>query len=235
MLILNKKLLSEANVTIVESTLLSSFDPSEFSLSNIPNLQSLNLQSIAKVCSTDQKTVELVITELMAQLAACFKRGDNLRMGFKVGRLVARGGQLNWKPVNDQADQNQTQEDDQASRFSRTGTSMVSSVHRKDLSVVTPSVFSRMRSTGRNTVGTSAGWHAANPNPQLGSRPYQGVREMGYEAYLSSTDPLQEMMRFGKKVACPPGQTSEQLMQEHLRQMREKLDVKNLAKSQKLS
>ena len=91
MLILNKRLLSEANVTIAESPLLSSFDPSEFPLSNIPNLQQLNLQSIARVCSTDQKTVELVMTEMMAQLAACFKRGDNLRMGFKVGRLVSRG------------------------------------------------------------------------------------------------------------------------------------------------
>ena len=112
---------------------------------------------------------------------------------------------------------------------------MVSSVQRKDLSVATPSLFSRMRSTGRNVLGSSAGFHAANPNPQIGGRPYKGIREMGYDTYLSTADPMQEIMRFGKKVACPSSQTSEQLMQEHLRQMRDKLNVQNLAKSQKLS
>lgn len=52
----------------------------------------LNLQSVAKVCYTDLMTVDLVVKEMIAQIKQNLKYGANLRILFKVGKLISRGG-----------------------------------------------------------------------------------------------------------------------------------------------
>lgn len=46
---------------------------------------------------------------------------------------------------------------------------------------------------------------------------------MGYRHYYENADPLQEVIRFGKKVNYELKLTNDEIMQDHLRKMRERL------------
>ena len=63
----------------------------------------------------------------------------------------------------------------------------------------------------------------ANPNPQPFENKYKGVREMGYQKYESVVDPT-DIVKFGKRVNYEQKLTSDAVMEEHLSQMREKLN-----------
>jgi len=62
----------------------------------------------------------------------------------------------------------------------------------------------------------------ANPNPQPFEVRFKGVRDMGYQTYESVVDPT-DIVKFGKRVNYENKVTSDAVMDEHLKQMRDKL------------
>lgn len=99
----------------------------------------------------------------MTQLRSHIKKGVNIRLAFKIGRLATRnGGEVNWKSFNDEGKISDTR-----SRFSTTTTNfsraMVNSCKRQQLSVFTPSVQKTRISSIRSTKTDQ--FHIANPNP----------------------------------------------------------------------
>ena len=54
------------------------------------------MASISRVCSTDIVTVEMILKEIVAQLRHQLKKGNKIRMMFKIGKLISQNGQLNW-------------------------------------------------------------------------------------------------------------------------------------------
>ena len=63
----------------------------------------------------------------------------------------------------------------------------------------------------------------ANPNPQGYDTKYKGVREMGYSKYENVVDPT-DIVKFGKRVNYENKLTSDAVMEEHLSQMRAKMN-----------
>ena len=97
---------------------------------------------------------------------------------------------------------------------------MVSSVRRKDLSVMTPSV-TRSR-TSSQVTSDQMSFHISNPNPQNFASRFKGVRDVGYKNFERLIDPT-DIIKFGKKVDYDNRPSCDAVMQEHLRQMREKV------------
>lgn len=63
---------------------------------------------------------------------------------------------------------------------------------------------------------------------------FRGIREIGYRDFLKNQNPLDQMSRFGKKVNYETKYSNEQLMQDHINQIKQKLDNKKASKSEKL-
>lgn len=68
----------------------------------------------------------------------------------------------------------------------------------------------------------------SNPNPQLFGNKFYGVRDVGYSKYEKQIDPT-DVIKFGKKVNYESKMSNEQVMEEHLRQMREKMETNKLS------
>lgn len=66
-------------------------------------------------------------------------------------------------------------------------------------------------------------FNVSNPNPQNGDMIFKGARDVGYNKFYAGQDPLNEMVKFGKKVDYYKKMTNDQLMQDHLKQIRDKL------------
>ena len=77
--------------------LISTYDPIQGEGQNISGMQHINLASIAKVCDTDILTIELVMKEIVAQIKYQLQKGSSLRLMFKIGKLISKGGELSWK------------------------------------------------------------------------------------------------------------------------------------------
>ena len=93
---------------------------------------------------------------------------------------------------------------------------------------MTPSV-AKTRSQAHNlSLDESRQFHMANPNPQPYPQRFKGVRELGYKQFEKQIDPT-DVIRFGKKVNYDNKLTSDQVMQEHLRQMREKMQLNKMS------
>jgi hypothetical protein len=67
----------------------------------------------------------------------------------------------------------------------------------------------------------------ANPNPQQHNARFKGVRDVGYADYQKLIDPT-DVIKFGKKVNYETRTTNDQVMDEHLRQMRDKMEYTKL-------
>lgn len=52
------------------------------------------------------------------------------------------------------------------------------------------------------------------------------MRTIGYNKYFEGKDQYTEMIRFGKKVDYSTKLSNEQLMEEHLKQIRDKMNYK---------
>ena len=63
----------------------------------------------------------------------------------------------------------------------------------------------------------------ANPNPQPYDQRFKGVRDLGYSQYEKQIDPT-DVIKFGKRVNYESKLTSDVVMEEHLKQMREKME-----------
>ena len=98
--------------------------------------------------------------------------------------------------------------------------------HLRGLSVVTPSIFTKKSKTNRS----SSIFHPSNPNPQKEEKKrYKGVRDIGYHEYERKVDPL-DIVKFGKRVSYESKMTQEEVMKDHLNQMR--LNIMNSKNSQ---
>lgn len=65
--------------------------------------------------------------------------------------------------------------------------------------------------------------HMANPNPQAYGNKFRGIRDSGYSR-LKDIDPT-DIIKFGKKVNYEKKLTHDEVMQEHLKQIRHKMEV----------
>jgi hypothetical protein len=52
------------------------------------------MASVARVCDTDIISVEMIVKEIAAQIKYQIQSGKNVRLMFKIGKLVTRGGEL---------------------------------------------------------------------------------------------------------------------------------------------
>ena len=59
----------------------------------------MNLTAIAKVCKTDILTIENILKEIIIQLKLAIQKGLNIRLMFKVGKLIIKNGAISWKNV----------------------------------------------------------------------------------------------------------------------------------------
>jgi hypothetical protein len=84
---------------------------------------------------------------------------------FKVGRLATRNGEINWKSLKE-IDDGGAPNTDQFSKFSAkmTNYSTTNSMHRKNLSVSTPSII-KSRMPSMNSSNRDNKFHLSNPNP----------------------------------------------------------------------
>ena len=129
---------------------------------------------MARVCSTDAATVEKIYNEILAQLKRQLQQRNHVRMTFKVGRLLSKNGELQWKSSQDDFGRmdGALKKNPENSRYSKSNISkaMVGSQAKKDLSVLTPSIAARSRvrsvalSADQNTFKARS-FHMANPNP----------------------------------------------------------------------
>lgn len=147
---------------------------------------------------------------------------------FKIGKLISKNGEITWKTFREEDKMNKTFHGD-PTLDSRAGSNyskiMVGSQYRKDMSVMTPSI-TKTRATSHAT-STQRSFHMANPNPQKYPQKFKGVRELGYQGFEKLIDPT-DVIKFGKKVNYETRPTNDQIMEEHLRQMREKMEFNKL-------
>jgi hypothetical protein len=86
----------------MEDKYIGSYDPCDGANGELTaGSMHLNPASIAKVCYTDLMSLDLVVKEILAQLKDHIKKGANLRVLFKVGKLVSKGGQLTFKSLGE--------------------------------------------------------------------------------------------------------------------------------------
>lgn len=93
------------------------------------------------------------------------------------------------------------------------------------MSVLTPSI-AKTRAFS-NVTSEQKSFHMANPNPQQHNARFKGVRDVGYADYQKLIDPT-DVIKFGKKVNYETKTTNDQVMDEHLRQMRDKMEYTKL-------
>jgi hypothetical protein len=72
----------------------------------------------------------------------------------------------------------------------------------------------------------------ANPNPQGGNARFKGVRDMGYASYEKNIDPT-DVIKFGKRVNYENKLTTDQVMEDHLKMMRQNLEYAKITKEMK--
>jgi len=147
--------------------LIEVFDPLSPDKHNMHGVRPLNYASIAKVCDTDILTIQLLVKEIVAQMKHQLKAGAALRLQFKVGKLLSRAGQLEWRSFNSEESGAGGGGVDAASRMTSSyagSKAMVYSVKRRELSTNTPSILGSRASSMRSSKPLS--FHMANPNPQ---------------------------------------------------------------------
>lgn len=169
--------------------------------------------AIAHVCGTDEKTVQLVLNEIISKLGELGSKGHHLRVNFKVGHLCARGSLIYWRQYADKAKRrivsNERDEFEQSELASTTQGSVVGSLHRKQLSVRTPtyrSVNKAFSQAGSDRLS----YHVSNPNPQRKGPRFFGVKDGGVRGTAhrdGGCDP-NDIIRFGKRVAFGARETN---------------------------
>lgn len=122
---------------------------------------------------------------------------------------------------------------------------MIGSVYRKDLSVMTPSIAHQSLTQAGGVSSESGSFHISNPNPQRGHRKYLGIRDLGYasmhQSPAASTHSSSFSLiggtpnfKFGKKVFLDNKLSNKEVLEDHLKQMRNKADLKKFQRDSKL-
>lgn len=182
---------------------------------HLKNLQQLNLNAIAKACSTDVHTVEAILKEIIATMAHLVEKGTSINVNFKIGLFNIRNGHMGFKQFHDShAEPNRMSQDYtkggeklrsntvrymynlshvQFDVHSQAGSAtngehntMIGSMHRGDLSVRTPSLGGQTLGNQTMTTATGSSYvHLSNPNPQKGKLKFKSVRDAGYQTGFS--------------------------------------------------
>ena len=92
-----------------------------------------------------------------------------------------------------------------------------------DLTVKTPFTILNAKTMHSNRAGSI--FNISNPNPQNGDLIFKGARDVGYNKFFDGQGPHGEMIKFGKKVDYYKKMTNDQLMQDHLKQIRDKMTL----------
>mmetsp|Transcript_6386 Transcript_6386/g.10351 ORF Transcript_6386/g.10351 Transcript_6386/m.10351 type:complete len:87 (+) Transcript_6386:359-619(+) len=79
---------------------------------------------------------------MIAQLKHQVKIGSSVRMMFKIGKFIVKGGEVNWRSFREDDRMSRTFHNHDGASHASTNYSkqMVNSVQRKELSVMTPSI-----------------------------------------------------------------------------------------------
>ena len=101
------------------------YDPSQGHF--IPNTHHINSSSVANVCDTDVFSIELIIKEIGAQIVHQLKKGSNLRLLFKIGKLITTAGKLDWRSMNEDHNRNRDNMSQTTSQFTSASKQMVGS------------------------------------------------------------------------------------------------------------
>ena len=110
----------------------------------------------------------------------------------KVGRLICRNSEIQWKTNREETAEQLVSPDER---------SIPASIEQTRYSVVTPSYAQTARSMSHRSERPShRSFAMANPNPQDKRPKYQGVREVGYSSFEKTMDPT-DVIKFGKKVS----------------------------------
>ena len=170
------------------------------------------MNTIAHACATDERTVSLVLNEIISKLGELGSRGHNLRVNFKVGHLCARGSTVYWRQYADKAKRrivsNEREDFEQSELASTAQGSVLGSVHRKQLSVRTPTYRSAARAFSQRG-SERLSYHVSNPNPQKVGPRFLGVKDAGARGSQrpEGGDP-NDIHRFGKRVAFGARETN---------------------------
>ena len=181
-LLINSGFLQQCGESITldnKNGLIQEYNP--FEGEPIKGMQHLNLGSIAKVCDTEIFTIELILKEIVSQIREQIKLRNNLRLMFKVGKLISQAGELRWKSFREENAKKVVDTESRytsVSRYDDKNSKILSSLTR---SILTPSV-AKTRSQSHNlSYDESRQFHMANPNPQPFPQRFKGVRELGYK------------------------------------------------------
>jgi len=160
---------------------------------SLKGLQPLNLHGIAKSCETNVETVEMILKEIVQTMGHLVSKGSSINVNMRFGLFTVRNGYISFKQFNEgegfggSASARQTDKGEKL----RSNTldidslreldkySHIGSMHRKDLSVKTPSLAGTVLNKSLADQAHSY-VHFSNPNPQPGKKKYSGVREQGY-------------------------------------------------------
>lgn len=168
---------------------------------------SLNTTSIAKVCLTEGNTVDLMLQELISQMAHQAKSGNTLRLNLKVGYLIVRNQTIQFQQSN------MLRTVGGSTRGSSLATATESGMDK--VSVATPSVMAK--SVACSSVFTN-NFHAGNPNPQPIENKNMSVRDIGLN-YKNASDSQKkhlDLLKFGKKVVFDKKLTTKDVLEDHL-------------------
>ena len=219
---------------------LSGDDEQVDQLAGLEKMMILNFSQVAKVCQTDARSVEAIYYEIVEQLLAAVKKGVGVRLSLKVGRLEVRNDQIIWKQYSDflhssikplladavtgTSTKNNSRYTRNSANRSETGRhSVITPSLRTQSFAATPLSRSVRRSQDGKSKSMSRTFHMSNPNDMARPTdyPYKGVNKIGYKDWYKQ--PHLQLERFGKRVDYSTRLTSKELMDDHLKQIREKM------------
>lgn len=195
-------------------------------------IQPLALSSIASVCLTDVATIELVIKEITTSMGELARKGKSIRMNFKVGYLTINNQLMQWQHSRELLRKHQVAQSIDGSQASSMAPSERPS---QAISVITPSVAHHSRATSTDYRNH----HMSNPNVQNSQSRFLGARDMGSSTKNNPSSPsnsdLQiDLLRFGKRITFGQKMTNEELLQDHLKEMRQHIIEKKQQRSMQI-
>ena len=103
------------------------------------------------------------------------------------------------------------------------------------ISVITPSIAHHSRATSTDYRNH----HMSNPDAQVSQSRFMGARDMGSSAKgvsspNQSADMTVDLLRFGKRITFGNKVTNEELLQDHLKEMRQHIIEKKQQRSMQL-
>ena len=149
-------------------------------------------------------------------------KGKSIRLNFKVGYLSVSNSVMHWQHSREIMHRSKVSQSIDGNSQAASSTYDRSERGSMAFSVMTPSVAHYSRATSTDYRNH----HQANPNPQSSGMRYVGPRDGLSSKGTFSPDKAAELTRFGKKIQFGNRTTNEELLQDHLKEMRMHLAAK---------